>query len=174
MRTVGIALFSFFLLGFSSCSSSSPWVYRKVVADCPTYSSALLYHPPCNQFTGIEVQFLRGKFGRQGYLNVYSRCVPPLTNDPNRAAVVLQIGEQHYRYSAFRMKGEQRLLLPREATDQMIEALLAGLSITIYLEGFSTEICPKNFPSLYRQFTSVPIQHPAKVPSERKSPIFFP
>ncbi|MFZ0566054.1 MAG: hypothetical protein WAM28_07710 [Chlamydiales bacterium] len=115
----------------------------------------MLTFPPANKFTGIELQFLRGQFGLQGYLNIYSRCIPLSDPSSNAAVFAIQINNQRYRYQGFCMEGEQRLLLPRQATDQIIEALLACQTVAIYLEGFSAEISPYKFQKLYKQFSSI-------------------
>ena len=126
------------------------WIYTQVISDCPQFNSAQLRHIPHNAFSGIEVQFLKGEFGILCFLSVYSRQI--LSNH-----VVLMIEGTQTEYTATLMQGEQRMLLPPEATENMIRALLSGNAVVIYLEGFSTELCPENFLRKYKKFNLLPV-----------------
>lgn len=122
------------------------WIYKQVVSECPQFNSAQLTHVPESNFSGIEVQFLTGAFGTLGFLNIYANQI--LSNE-----VTLQIEEARYFYTALVMKGCMRLLLPNEATQAMIEALLAGQIVTVQLDGFCTQLRPENFSKKYKRFS---------------------
>lgn len=122
------------------------WICREVVSDCPEFNSAQLLSPSDKAFSGIGVELLRGSFGTAGFLNVYARQIT--SND-----VVFTAHACQYCYTGRVMSGGQRLLLPDAATDMLISTLTSGESVTIFLEGFSTEVCPDTFVKKYRKFS---------------------
>ncbi len=147
----------FLLFLLPSCSCGPCWVYREVDTSCPSNNSAFLSYPVLNGFNGIEVQLLRGDFGTLAYLNIPCREIPPLPDAPRYANVLLIIEEDYYSFQAIRMEGGQRLLLPDEATDLLIHALLNCVSVVIALPSHYAEICPMRFESLYRKFCALPV-----------------
>jgi hypothetical protein len=119
----------------AGCCQQKGWVFQKVISDYPQFDSAQLIYVPDNRFSGVAVQLLQGEFGTVGFLNAYSRMLVS-----NR--VVIQVGECFYSYLGTLLEGGQKLLLPQEATVLLVQTLLSGQKSIVYLDGFSTELCP--------------------------------
>jgi hypothetical protein len=129
-----LALILLFCIFFLAGCQQKGWIYRKVVSDSPQFNSAQWKHVTEHAFNGIEVQFLKGDFGTLGFLNVYSRRIPS-------GALIIQIESASYPFTGIVMEGGQRLLLPDEATETILQALRSGQKVWIYLDGgYSTEI----------------------------------
>jgi len=145
---IGIPNFFFLPLCVSllvvSCQPKG-WVVCNTLSDYPQFNSAQMLHTPDNSFNGIEIQLLRGSFGIVGYLNVCSMCIPSNT-------VIFYIAGTQYQFTGVVLEGGQRLLLPSEATEKLIQALLSRCTVDIYLEGFQTKVLPYNFAVKYVQF----------------------
>ncbi len=151
LRFVALSSIAF----LSSCGTCG-WEYREVVTDCPQYNSALLTHPVQEDFSGIEVQFLKGEFGVVTYLNVMCRTIPPFNDHSSEAIVILEIDGEKTPIVAMRMEGGQRVRLPDEIGWKMLDALDAEQTLSIYLDGYGTEICRDGFKYNYKKFKTLP------------------
>lgn len=148
-----VTLSSIFFL--SSCGTCG-WEYREVVTDYIDYNSAQLTHLIQEEFSGIEVQFLKGEFGVITYLNVMCRTIPPFNDHPSEALVVLEIDGEKTPIVATRMEGGQRVRLPDEMGWKMLDALDADQTVKVYLDGFGTELCNSGFKYNYKKFKTLP------------------
>jgi hypothetical protein len=138
------SFFLFFALILAGCQQKN-WIFYKTLSDCPKFNSTQLRYAATNSFSGIEVLFLKGDFGMVSYLSVCSRFLLSST-------MSFQIAGTLYVYSGVILEGGQRMLLPKEATETLIRALLSGQNVSIDLEGFHTELCPLNFSKKYKKF----------------------
>jgi hypothetical protein len=147
---------SLFILIFSvSCACNNLWCLQKVETDFLCYnSSRLSFHSPQN-FCGINLEFMRGEFGIVGFISICSLEIPVLP-DSHESLVVILADEKKYCFACRRLAGAQRLLLPPEATELMIDLLNNGTTIYIAMEGFGSEIPACNFSKKYREFSRVP------------------
>lgn len=152
-RVKGFFLFvSILLAGSVGCARQNNWSYREVISHSPQFDSFQLQHLPEKDLSGIGVELLKGSFGTYCYLTVNCCQIPPFRQDPTSALLVLQINEQTYPYKTERMEGGQKVKLPDEATQKLLEALGEGNAVTVYLEGFMEEIQPRNFFKFSKKF----------------------
>lgn len=98
---------------------------------------------------------MTGSFGTLGYLNIHGKPIPPTLDSNNEVIAILEIEDERRAYRAIRMEGGQRFLLPDEAKDELIEALLAMKKTKVYLDGYATEVSSRNFSKLYCQFSRI-------------------
>lgn len=141
------------LLSFASCVKK-PWQFREMEGKCPRSCLAKLSYPAEDCFSGLELSFLKGDFGIKGMIDVFSRSIPTIDQEQHFSSVWICIDGESYYFTAYRMEGGQRLLLPDEATDLLLYHLEAKKSITIQLENYSATFCPANFPRLYSRFSA--------------------
>ncbi len=121
------------LLLFSACSPQNAWIHRKVCSDCARFNSTQLIYCSQSSYSGIEVQFLKGEFGIIGSLNVYAYSIQTPT-------LLFRIEDETYSFEGIVMEGGQKLQLPPEATDLLIQALLDGHKVQIFMGQFYTEL----------------------------------
>ena len=136
-----------FLLLLAACTQEKSWTYQEVKASAPQFHSQSLSFSS-NAINGIGVEILQGSFGIVGYLNVTSCTIPSIPDAPDQAIISLQAGEEQLVYRGKKMEGSQRVRLPEEALSYLISSLQNNHSVTIYLDGYSTEVTPKKFKKL--------------------------
>jgi hypothetical protein len=148
-RVVPILLFLLPL----SCSKNSEqqWSEQYSKSSNPPFSSSRLFYPPNNELNGLELE-LRTQSKNSSdsvspdlqnlFVNVFSRSIPPHFGDPTKALLTYQIENKKSNIIAERFAGGQKLLLPPRSTEEILDALKAGLTVTIKLEGFEERIPP--------------------------------
>lgn len=129
-----------FLFLLSACTSTQHWK----VSQHKTTPSVYWCFKPENAFNGVSVEIIEKQCDQVAYLGVLSREIPPYDADPTKAKVTLIIDTQNLSFLAHRMQGGQRLLLPLEATKQLISALAAKKKVVVALQGFVSEL-PTDF-----------------------------
>lgn len=107
---------------------------------------------------GVELELDAGSSGLRMYVNVFSIEVPALPDSPTLAKVSLKICDEEYLYLAHILQGGQRLLLPDEARDTIIEALVDGFPITLSTGRYCSAIPAANFQALYDDLISINAQ----------------
>ncbi len=133
------------LLLLCSCSQNRSWRVGHVDAGHSAFNSSKLCYRSDDAANGIDVEFLKTQHTLHLYLNVHAHPVPPYEGNAKQALVVFLAGDKKFTYIAARHEGGQRLLVPLEAQEILIEALRANTSITIQLEGYTAQIDPASF-----------------------------
>jgi|694.fasta_scaffold01000_17 hypothetical protein len=141
-----IALFFFFV----SCQTYPHWELRKTSTDRPYYNSSRIYFSDENA-RGLELELDYGVLGLQMYVNVFSLEVPSLPDDPTLANVNVEIDGEQRVFIAHLFLGGQRLLLPDEARDLILETLLSGAPVTLSTGRYRSIIPPANIQTLYKK-----------------------
>lgn len=83
-----------------------------------------IYHPK-NSFRSLQFEFFQMNEGVFGYLSILQGILPkePLVN--------VVIGESRYSYQGKLFEGEQRILLPEDATKMIVNSLVEGHDVII-------------------------------------------
>lgn len=110
--------------------------------------------PPANSYSGIEMDLTRLNHEVVAYLNVFSI---DLAAPDQLIDVRVVIENQESTYQARILKGGQRVLLPLEATEKMIEALSEDLQVYIQMGRYEQTIDPANFSNAYGELMMIPI-----------------
>jgi hypothetical protein len=138
------------LFFLSSCSESTPqWQSDLTFSDCPVN--------PCSHFSfqrevvgnSICLRVVNGNYGVRVYADSKVRNFPSDPKDSSKTAVKLTIGDTTTSYSAERLSGGQRLVLPEEATDAVIDALAQQKSFTLTCGFSSIEVGSAGFADAY-------------------------
>jgi hypothetical protein len=139
-----VVAFALLALLLAGCQPKG-WSFCEVISDCPQFHSTQLKYSSENSFSGIEVQLIKGNFGTIGYLNVCSRELVS-------GELFFEITGKVYPFSGVVLQGGQRLLLPANATQLLIKALLSNETVRIKLESFQTTLWPANFQRQFKKF----------------------
>jgi hypothetical protein len=155
LKRVGIALFLF----FSTCSSTckQQWMIEKVITDSPCFNSGKLTLSPTDTFCGLELELTRGESGVRMYINVFSLEIKPEHSMQSTALVEVTYQNQKQTFHAFLYQGGQRLLLPNQARDLIIESLSQNEPVCIAVGRYRSEISPEDFTCKYDALLSLPI-----------------
>lgn len=108
-----------------------------------------------NMLGRVQLEFVRNRYGIKAYLNIFCGQVPPLQNDPCKVWVGLRIADEEVKtVIAERFTGGQRILLPMDATDEIINALNRGEEVFIDLQTEEACFTPANFCRIWQKLLS--------------------
>lgn len=141
--------FFLILATFVSCTHSTSWTLYELKGR--TSTSVTLQYLPKDDLKGVQLQLIQGEFGIVAYVNVTSREILPLKENEKYSRVTLLIDQKPHPFSALRMEGNQRLLLPEEATKLLLEALHSEQTVAIALQGYFSEISKGEFVHFYKK-----------------------
>jgi len=137
------------ILVAASCQpASNSWEVKETKSQHRSHQAIRLAKKPDNPFRGMELEFVRTASGRRAYLNVYSLAFPSMGVDGKQTEVLIKSGEIEHRFLASRLEGGQRLLLPEDAKNLLIEQLTNHQKVVIISGRFDVEVSPGEFPSL--------------------------
>jgi len=142
-----VALF-FFLSG---CSNECPsWRNENIQSSsCPSYSIKKVYFPTKNNLSGLELEIADSLTGLRMYLNSFSTILPAEEDDAHQTNVTYIVADQRYQAAAYRMEGGQRLLLPNDATEQILDALWDQQTVEFQVGRYKAVVDPDGFREAY-------------------------
>lgn len=147
------ALVALFLSLFLSCTKPcQQWEFEKINACFPCGEIGRIYYLESDSFCLLEPELVADRCGQRLYLNVYTLEFPFEEDDPGKAEIVMTIDDQSYRFMTDRFSGGQRLLIPPDATELMIQSLLACQNVRIEIGRYSANLTSNNF---YPSFTKL-------------------
>lgn len=153
-----ILLTSSGLLFASSCSSSfSPWKSESSKGSPATLNSIRLYLPPAGGCGGLELEMIRTCEGIRLYLNVFGLEIPADNCNSDVTMVFVSFKERSYTFCADRMLGGQRLLIPMNVQEDIIDYLQRGQPVFIRVDRYQANICPAQFLLPFKQMISHPL-----------------
>lgn len=153
------ALCALCLLCLSACSTSTrEWTFWDNANSHPCFNSGKIILEPESSCHHIGLEISRTTSGVRLYINAYLLPIAPLPEDYSRARleVILEDGEVMTFYP-YRLQGGQRLLLPSEAANFLIELLLEGQGFTIKAGRNEIGVIPDRFDELYQKLMDLPI-----------------
>lgn len=145
----------FLILLFSSCSPyRHQWKLAAIKASCPDASYVKIYLPACNTFNGLEAEFMCSNGDMQLNLNIHTLQFPMDSDDGSHATVNVIINEDIFPYTANRLLGGQRIVMPQEACQQIIGALLEGNNVDITVGRYETTLLSEGFAKHYDELVA--------------------
>ncbi len=152
-------------LHLTSCRSNSHWALNRVESGNPQFDSTKLTFYSTDPINGIDLELLNTHQQLYVYLNVHSVPIPPLKTDPKHALVHITIGKEKHRVEALRREGGQRLLLPEDAVQLILDALKKEQSLDLAISGYRVSIDPEGFSERYEKMQTAPaFQNPFHLP----------
>ncbi len=141
-----------------SCRSPKPrqWEIQEILTQTPCFNAGRLLLPPDPPTSLLELEILRNHSGIRCYLNLHSIEAMPCSEDP--ACTCLEIlfeNQEPWVVYPYLLGGGQRLLLPGEAADVLIQALLEESSFTIRMGGGELFVISNQFAAVYEKLLSI-------------------
>jgi hypothetical protein len=99
----------------------------------------------------MEIEFVATSEGLRLYLSVFGLQIPPAIHDCGHSEVTIDFGEYSYPFLAQRLVGGQKLLIPVEVQNDIINALQNGQCVTITVDRYRTRIPPDQFLKLFQR-----------------------
>lgn len=146
------------LLLFTACSTYiRQWELLENVTQTPQFNSGRMILPPDSDCSNIELEITRSYSGTRFYVNLLSLQAPPLQGDPTRTylEIVFEQDEKPWIVHPWLFSGGQRLLLPDEVADALIDALMMGKSFTISIGRSTIFVIPDQFCEEYTKLISI-------------------
>lgn len=140
----------------SACSSKGHWKHSHLNTGTEFSSSKMAYVFP-DPNNSIQLEVFRTQKNCRGYISVHSHPIKPVSNDPKKALVSLQIENDSSSFLAIRHDGGHRLLLPEEVLENILLALSQNKEVILETSGYKAKISPEGFSSTYAKF-----QNPSK------------
>ncbi len=100
------------------------------------HRSARVTFTPDSTFCTLQLELLQGEFGTIGYLNTVRGNLPPTDK------VTIAIGEKISIVDGIRLEGNQKMRLPDQATELIIDSLLEEKQIKIILQNYHVQVEP--------------------------------
>lgn len=153
------ALWALCLLYLSSCSETcQQWTLAEALTCHPCYNSGRMYLLPESDCHHLELELDRGRSGIRMYLNLLLLPAQPYPGDPNRTTAQLIVDGEVSTFYPYCFSGGQRLLIPEEITQAIIENLSEG-EISLVKVGYEEiRIVPNNFEACYQRLMQLPIE----------------
>lgn len=133
-------------LFFSSCSTSCrEWVYEEYTATSPCYKSRQISLTGSSTYCPLRIVIVQTLSGMRMYIDMLQLLAPPDPSDPTQALIFVTTDDKTYPISAYRFEGCQRLMIPSDAADELIDLLLNGQSFTIQIGSHKSDVIPTGF-----------------------------
>lgn len=136
-------------LVLSSCSGKSEgWTSGKIASTSIICSH--LTFPAKNIYRNLEIYLQRDGEQINVFLNIF--CTPFESDDEGMVLVTFTISEEEFSFKAHALAGNQRLLLPFEAKELLLNTLNAKQNVIISAGKYSNEVTSESFQESFLQF----------------------
>lgn len=155
------SLFLLLMAILASCSkeSSHQWEFEEVRTIRPEFNGGRLILAPDTDYSNLELEIVRSSSGIRFYINLLLFQAYPWPQDPTLTTLTIQFDEQEpWVIHPYLLEGGQRLLLPGEIADTLIEALLQCQSFTIQIGRSQVNVSPTHFSEDYKALLDIPIK----------------
>lgn len=153
---IALCLISLFSCSLSPCRQ---WQIQEVLAKYPCFNGGRLTLASDSDCSYLEVELIRNRSGIRFYINILFLQAQPLQDNPShtRLEIVFE-GQDPWVVYPYLMEGGQRLLLPGEIADPLIQALLDDCCFTIRMGRNQVNVISDNFSLLYQKFLAITIE----------------
>lgn len=147
------------LVSLCGCSTSCrQWEIQQILTKTPCFNGGRLLLAPDSEYSRIELEIIRNRSGIRFYINLLFLEAPPCPEDKTRTSLnVLFQDQEPWIIYPYLFTGGQRLLLPGDAADVLIQALLDEESFDVEIGRSRIKVIPDNFSIVYTNFLSLPI-----------------
>lgn len=152
LRSMKRVLTCTLFLTVTSCTSTADhWKLRRIDSSNDIVCAHLSL-PPKNTFRNLEVFFQKDGPETKVFLNTYSI---PFQNDENGMAdIAIYIDDSPTNFKAPILAGNQRILLPPDATHLLLVALNEKKVIVIASGKYFAEVHSEDFDQVFNKFNS--------------------
>ena len=148
------------LIVLLSCSvpSRHQWEFQEIVTAFPRFNGGKAILGPSSSHSHLEIEIQRNSSGLRFYVNLLFLQALPKLDDPSRTSLeILFENQEPWIIDAYLLAGGQRLLLPGEVADVLIQNLLNESSFILKMGRSQIEVLPDHFLSAYTRLLNVPI-----------------
>jgi hypothetical protein len=153
------ALLALCLIILANCSTACrEWIFLGSLTKIPCFNSGRLLLGPESDNSRLEIEIDRTRSGIRFFVNLLFLQAPPLQDDPSRTKIKIIFEEQEpWEIYPYLFSGGQRLLIPGDDADILIQALLDGFSFSIQIGRSFIHVIPDKFIESYAKLLAIPI-----------------
>jgi hypothetical protein len=157
-KGLSLALCFAILCGCSLSPPTRQWEIHEIASECPSFYSGKMVLKQDSEFSRIEVEISRNRFGIQLYLNLFCTRAFPCEEDSKKTEIyfLAEEGDEKVFFATI-LEGEQRLLLSLKDSAAIIQTLVDGRTSVIQIGRITTTLIPDTFAPLYQQLLALPI-----------------
>lgn len=144
------------LFSFSACSKTcTQWeIETSITRPCSNHLGKI-YYPASSEYAGLELEISYLNQKTVAYLNVFSI---ELEGVDGKIPVTLTSKDRSETFTAFILKGGQRILLPSEACNAIIQALSEETEIQISVGRYEQSFPSTNFSNVLGELMMISYQ----------------
>jgi hypothetical protein len=158
VQRVFIALCLIFLAGCSA-PACRQWEIQEIETNIVCFKGGKLTLSSDSDYSHLELELIRNRSGIRFYLNILFLKAPPCKEDPSRTRLEIRFDDQEpWIVYPYLLEGGQRLLLPGDVADILVQNLLDGHSFTIQIGRSVINVVPDHFSVVYARLLALPIE----------------
>jgi len=132
---------------------------QEIITTHLCFNGGRLLLVPNSDYSHLEIELVRNASGIRFYINLLFLQALPLAEDPSRTSLTLLFEDQVpcivYPYL---LEGGQRLLLPGDVADLLVQSLLDDRSFTLQIGRSQIVVTPTHFVEGYQRLLDIPIE----------------
>ncbi len=155
------ALLALCLISLFSCSGPCcrQWEIHKILTKYPCFNGGRITLCPDSNYSHLELELVRNRSGIRFYINLLFLQAQPWKEDPTRTRVeVLFEDKEPWIIYPYLLEGGQRMLLPGDIADTLIQYLLDDYPFSIKIGRTQIEVITDNFATVYGYLLALPIE----------------
>lgn len=158
MQRVLITLCILVFLSGCNAPTCREWIFNDVITSCPSFNSGRLLLQPDNVFSYLEVEIVRSQSGIRMYINILLMEARPCEDNPQKTKLEVIFPDETLTIYADILKGGQRLLLPGEIADLLIQKLQDDECFTLQVGSKKIEVVPDRFQESYNKLLQLEME----------------
>lgn len=140
-----------FLLFFFSCNHSTNWQVEHIYSDCKEHCSNKLSYLSKDRISGVDLEIIYIGNNMKAYVNLYPHIIKKQST-----MVELITKESTEQFTAYCLKGGQKILLPQEALCFFLDALENNQEVKIAIGGYYSLVEPLGFKENFKKLQNFP------------------
>ena len=155
------ALLALYFMILTACSTPTcrQWEIQEIVTNTPCFNGGRLTLDPDSDYSHLELELVRNSSGIRFYINLLFLQAPPWKEDPARTSLIIQFENQEpWTVHPYLLEGGQRLLLPGDIADVLVQALLDESFFTIQIGRSQVHVVFTQFTKNYKRLLDLPIE----------------
>jgi hypothetical protein len=154
-----LALCLLLLLLGCSTPTCREWEIQEIVTQTPSFNGGRLILGPDSDYSHLELELVRSSSGIRFYINLLFLQALPWQDDPTRTCISILFADQEpWIVYPYLLEGSQRLLLPGDVADILVQSLIDDLSFIIQIGRSQISVVPTNFIKAYQRLLDLSIE----------------
>lgn len=156
------AFIALVLITFTGCNTkvSRDWNFQANLTKRPYYNGGRIFLEPEKEYDYLTIEIVRSRSGVRFYLNILFLQATPCSEDQTKTKVEVFFENEEKPWVIYPLilRGGQRLLLPTDASNYLIQVLLEGQSFDFKVGNYRTKATVNTFEECYQALMKIDIE----------------